>query len=262
MLPYIYVFGRAIPMYGVMILLGAAVSILYFKVCEKKRDFPEADAELALTYCVIGVIVGAKVLWLATVWPEFLAELPYLFTMPQAFLEKYLSGGFVFYGGLLGALLAAWLYCLANKLSFFELARSLMPMVPLFHGFGRIGCFFMGCCYGCVSDTFGIRFTRSEIAPNGIPLVPVQLIEAAAEFLLFFVLAYMARKKGSGKAIICVWLIGYGVLRLVLEFFRGDDYRGYLGTLSLSQLISLIVIGVACAVLLSARDHGILRRMK
>lgn len=250
MLPYVSFFGKPVPMYGVMILLGTAISLLYFKLCEKKRDFPEADAELALIYGIIGVILGAKLLWLATVWPEFQEELPYLFTMPQAFLKKYLSGGFVFYGGLFGALFAAWLYCQVNKLPFFALVRLLMPVVPLFHGCGRLGCFFMGCCYGCVSETLGIRFTHSEIAPNGVPLLPVQLIEAAAEFLLFFLLAWLARKKESGKTMFCIWLLSYGVLRFVLEFFRGDDYRGFLGTLSVSQVLSLSAVGLGAIVLL------------
>lgn len=249
MLPYLHVFNRAIPMYGVMILLGVAVSLLYFKLCEKKREFPQADAELALVYCVVGIFIGAKILWLITVWSEFTTELPYLFTMPQAFLTKYMSGGFVFYGGLYGALIAAWLYCRVNKLSFFELARILMPMVPLFHCFGRLGCFFMGCCYGCMSERFGITFHHSEIAPNGIPLLPVQLIEAVFELLLFFIMAWLARRKGSGKILFCVWMITYGVLRFCLEYFRADDYRGFLGILSVSQGISVLSIVLAFVIL-------------
>lgn len=260
MLPYIYVFDRLVPLYGVMILLGTVFSLLYLKLTQKHRDFPEADSELALIYCVIGAFLGAKILWLATVWSEFVSELPYLFSMPQAFVQKYLSGGFVFYGGLYGAFFAAWLYCVVCKLSYFELSRSLMPIVPLFHAFGRLGCFCMGCCYGCVSEQFGIAFAHSEIAPNGVPLLPVQLIEAFAEFLLFFVLMVLARKKGSGKRMLCVWLISYGILRFILEFFRADDYRGFLGILSLSQVISLISICWAVIMLLNRKNNQKARR--
>lgn len=256
MLPYVFVFGKPVPMYGVMILLGAAISLLYFRYREKRCAFPEADAELALVYSVMGVFVGAKLLWLATVWVEFVRELPYLFTMPQAFLKKYLSGGFVFYGGLFGALFAAWLYCRVNKLSFFDLAILLMPLVPLFHGFGRLGCFFMGCCYGCVSERFGISFSHSEIAPNGIPLIPVQLIEAAAEFLLFFLLARLAKKEDSGRVMFCTWLLSYGALRFVLEFFRGDDYRGFLGILSVSQVLSLVAVVLGTITLMRGRKSS------
>lgn len=253
MLPYVSLFGKPVPMYGVMILLGTAASLLYVKLCLKKRGFPEADAELALIYSVIGVFIGAKILWLATVWEKFTAELPYLFTTPQAFLQKYLSGGFVFYGGLFGALFAAWLYCRVHKLSFFSLARLLMPVVPLFHGFGRLGCFFMGCCYGCRSDMLGVCYTHSEIAPNGIPLLPVQLIEAAAEFLLFFILVWLAKKKESGRTMFCTWLFSYGILRFILEFFRGDHYRGFWGVLSVSQVLSLIAVALGTMALLRSK---------
>ena len=257
MLTYLYVFGRAVPMYGVMVILGAAASLLYVKLCEKKQNFPEADTELALVYCVIGIFNGAKLLWLATIWPEFLHELPYLFTMPQAFLQKYLSGGFVFYGGMFGAVLSAWLYCRINRLPFWELTRSLMPVAPLFHAFGRLGCFCMGCCYGCESEIFGIVYNCSEIAPNGVSLVPVQLIAAFGEFLLFFLLASLVRKRGSGKMVFSVWMLSYGVLRFVLEFFRADDYRGFLGSLSLSQTISLIAVAWALLLLLPNRKRKI-----
>ena len=249
MLPYISVFGHVIPLYGVMIVAGVLASIVYIKVCKKRRTFPEADTELALIYSVIGCFLGAKLLWLLTVWPEFTAELSYLFTNTAAFLQKYMYGGFVFYGGLIGGLVAAWIYCRVNKLSYYSLAQSLMPVIPLFHAFGRIGCFLMGCCYGCPSNTFGISYTLSEIAPNGIPLLPVQLIEAVVEFILFAVLAWMAERNVSGKTMVCTWLISYGITRFALEYFRGDDYRGFLGTLSVSQVISLVLIGY-CAILL------------
>ena len=253
MLPYITIGNRSVPMYAVMILAGVIAALLYYRHSIRRSDFPEADADLALIYNVIGVFLGAKLLWLATVWSGFLSELPYLFTSTQLFLQKYLAGGFVFYGGLFGGLLAAWLYCRINKLPFFELARVLMPVVPLFHAFGRLGCFFVGCCYGCVSEHFGLIFTHSEIAPNGVPLLPVQLVEAAGEFALFFLLARLSRKEESGRTLFSTWMICYAVLRFVLEFFRGDDYRGFLGVLSVSQFFSLIAVGLAAVALVTNR---------
>lgn len=247
-------------MYGGMILLGIAACLIYYPCAVKRRTIPKADMELAWIYSVVGSFVGAKLLWLLTVWQEFVEELPYLFKIPGAFLEKYLSGGFVFYGGLFGALLAAWLYCRVNRLSFWELCRCMLPILPLFHAFGRLGCFCMGCCYGCPSAAFGISFTCSEIAPNGVPLLPVQLIEAAGELLLFLVLHLKARQPNNGKGMLCIWLISYGLLRFILEFFRGDGYRGFLGALSVSQVLSILALALAGLILLRDRREQAVRK--
>ncbi len=180
MLPFIEVLGKQIPMYSVMTLLGAGLGLLYFKLREKKMRFPEADAELALIYCFLGLLIGAKILYLITVWPEFVYDLRFVFSQTDTFLQD-LQGGFVFYGGMLGAVFSGWLYCRINKLDFFALCEVLMPVFALLHAFGRFGCFCMGCCYGTLSETLAIAYTHSPVAPNGIPLLPVQLFEAAFE---------------------------------------------------------------------------------
>ena len=242
MLPFIEVLGKQIPMYSVMTLLGAVLGLLYFKLREKKMRFPEADAELALIYCFLGLLIGAKILYLITVWPEFVYDLRFVFSQTDAFLQKYLQGGFVFYGGMLGAVFSGWLYCRINKLDFFALCEVLMPVFALLHAFGRFGCFCMGCCYGTLSETLGIAYTHSPVAPNGIPLLPVQLFEAAFELTMSGILAIMARRGNSGRAMLSLWSVSYGVFRFGLEFFRGDSIRGSIGIFSTSQWISIFVV--------------------
>ena len=80
----------------------------------------------------------------------------------------------------------------------FSAAPAQLPLVPLVHGFGRAGCFLMGCCYG-VPSRFGIAFTCSPIAPNGVRLLPVQLIEAAGEGALFFALTRPGAQRRSRR---------------------------------------------------------------
>ncbi len=258
MYPYITVFDHSIPLYGIMIAVGVLVCLLYFRLSEPRRDFPPADAELALVYCVIGIFVGAKLLFLLTNLPQFIADLPYLFTYPELFIRTYFGSGFVFYGGFYGGVAAAAIYCKVTKLSFWELARSIVPLVPLFHMCGRIGCFLAGCCYGVENDVLGIAFTSSEVAPNGVPLLPVQLYEAAGEAVLFVLTALIVRRPHSGPQALSVWLIGYGVLRFLLEFLRGDDYRGFIGPLSISQVIALASIAWGIYILCRMRSK---RRM-
>lgn len=243
MIPNINIFNKTIPMYGLMTVIGCIFAIIYLKIAERRHRKLEADAELALIYGIIGVFIGAKLLSIITQLPDIIAEFDFLFSETALFLQKYLYSGFVFYGGLYGGIFAVWLYCKICKVDFYSIITLLLPVLVIIHGFGRIGCFCMGCCYGIpTASPFGIAFHISEIAPNGVPLVPIQLIEAFAVFALFAVLAVMYYKNRSGKEMLCVYLLSYGILRFILEFFRGDMYRGFVGSLSTSQIISIITI--------------------
>ena len=105
-----------------------------------------------------------------------------------------------------------------------------MPSVALAQGFGRIGCFLAGCCYGEETDSpIGIVFHESAYAPNGVNLIPTQLISSGLDFLHFLVLIWLARRvKADGQVAGC-YLIFYSVGRFILEFFRGDMIRGNVG---------------------------------
>jgi len=112
--------------------------------------------------------------------------------------------------------------------------------------FGRLGCFFAGCCWGRPAPGFplAVEFTRTEAAqqvgtPLHIPLHPTQLYEAVPMLLVFVVLAYsFNRRKFIGQQL-CLYLLMYSVLRFNVEFFRGDP-RGTIGFFSTSQVISMI----------------------
>ena len=111
----------------------------------------------------------------------------------------------------------------------------------------------MGCCYGKPSEKWGVVFSRSEIAPAGVPLLPVQLYEAAGAMLLFAVLACMGAKRADGRKMLAVYLLAYGLLRFGLEFLRGDAYRGFVLGLSVSQVIALLSMALAAVLLIRLR---------
>ena len=95
--------------------------------------------------------------------------------------------------------------------------------------FGRIGCFCAGCCYGRETDAwYGITFTHSDFAPNGVSLIPTQLISSAGDFLICGVLLWYASKKPEPGRVAAGYLVLYGVGRFLIEFLR-NDYRGSLG---------------------------------
>ncbi len=254
MFPYVDLFGREFPTYGLAVCAGVLLAFLCYKLCWKLSRVQQADMELTFIWCVAGAFLGAKLLSVLTQLPAIFRDWNFLFTHTQAFLEQYLYAGFVFYGGLYGALAAAFLYARHTKLDRDLQLRVLVPLIALIHGMGRVGCFCMGCCYGRpTGSSLGVVFQCSPIAPNGVALVPVQLFEAAGEFLLFGALLLLSRRGAPGKALLGGYLAVYGVLRFILEFFRYDSYRGFLGPLSLSQWISLVTVALGAGLLFRVR---------
>ena len=224
-----------------MAATGIVLAIFYMKKAEKRFPAVAADGELIFVYGMIGMFIGAKLLFLLTALPELKDDIS-LEIGVRDFLHKYLYAGFVFYGGLYGALLAIWGYTKLTKVQFDLILKAFLPMISLIHGFGRLGCFCAGCCYGKVSERWGIVFSHSEIAPNGVPLLPVQLVEAAAVFALFFMLWRMSRQGMDGWHMLGAYLFLYSVARFLLEFLRGDAYRGIFGGVSISQAIAVLSI--------------------
>ena len=250
MLPYIHIFHLSIPMYGVMAGAGCLLAVLYLKLEERRRGENGADTELAFAYGLIGTFAGAKLLSVLTQLPQVIRDWDLLFTNTAWFLQTYLQSGFVFYGGLYGALLGGALYAKFGHADLEGLLRRLLPAVALIHGFGRLGCFCMGCCYGIPSENLGIVLPESLLAPRDVPLLPVQLYEAALEFILFGVLAVLSRRERNGRGMLGLYLTVYGLARFALEFFRGDGYRGVAWDLSTSQWISIPTVAFGIFLLL------------
>ena len=120
------------------------------------------------------------------------------------------------------------------------------PLIPLIHGFGRVGCFCSGCCYGKeYHGIFSVQFPYNEMIPelSDVPRVPVQLLEAGMNFLVFGILMYIG-KKGICKTgqMMGIYLIYYTIARFFLEMLRGDGIRGSIGIFSTSQLISILLL--------------------
>jgi len=175
------------------------------------------------------------------------------------YLLHTLREGFVFYGALIGGLGGVAVYALRKKLPFFSLTDYFIPGLVLGHAFGRVGCFFAGCCYGTACDTpISIVFPAGGAAPAGVPLLPTQLMESAFLFLLCAFLVWrLAKKKPFGT--VSGWYMAlYGVWRFAIEFFRNDE-RGFVGALSTSQFISIFVFLGGVALLLLVK-LGVLKK--
>lgn len=245
MLPFINIFGKTIPMYAVMAFLGAAVMCgVAALLAQKAKTVPAEDIFYMLLYAGIGCLIGAKLLYIFvsvdTYWfPEknFGENMHY-------WAAVLMSGGLVFYGGLIGAFLGALRYCVHFRIDFKKSIRIVIPTVPLFHAFGRVGCFMAGCCHGIEYDgIFAVTFEKAMAAPNGVSLLPIQLFEAAGNLLLAAVLMilFLCNAKVSLGGI---YLVCYAPMRFILEFFRGDSARGSFLAFSTSQWLSIIAFAV------------------
>lgn len=238
MSPFITIFGRQLPTYGVLIWCGIAVSVAVALCICKRKGTDREEIIFSGVYTMVGALIGAKLLFILVSLPTIIAER----INPLALLW----GGFVFYGGLIGGALGLFIYCKQFKMSFKELAETYATVLPLGHAFGRVGCFFAGCCYGIEYDG-ALSYTYSTAlaeTPIGVPLLPIQLIEAVCLLVVFALLltVYLKSGKETGK-VLPLYLLCYSLLRFVLEFFRGDRARGIL-LLSTSQWIC---IGLLCA---------------
>lgn len=247
-----------LPAYGCMVFLGiaafVAVSVFILRKIEKKdkdtviRTLLVSGASLAVMYVSAALFDG-------------------IFHSIEE--GRLVFGGITWEGGVVGGftafILLSHFFIKKERGSVIELFSAVMPGLVLAHAFGRVGCFFGGCCFGRITQgPFGVVFPdgspAAKLYPNTItqvgsfPVVPTQLIEAVFEFLLFAVMiAFYKKLKGENLSI---YLVFYGVFRFILEFWRGDD-RGAVGFfLSPSQFMSIVLF--VCGVLVFLFKRGVI----
>jgi phosphatidylglycerol:prolipoprotein diacylglycerol transferase len=200
-------------------------------------------------------LVGSKILMLFTE-PEYRDNPALLLSL------DFLRSGGVFYGGLLGAVLAGYFLMKRYKLPWWKTADACAPGIAVANFFGRQGCFAAGCCWGKPTTLpWGVKFTEAGHQITGVPtdayLHPTQLYESFAMLLVFFFLLWLHRRKRFDGQVILAYALLYSVIRFAIEFVR-DDPRGdvfgltSLTGLSTSQLISLVV-GIWALILLIRR---------
>lgn len=225
--------------YGLMIGIGFLCCVLMGIYRAKKYDM---DQNAAVDIALLGVFfgfIGAKVLYIIVEFDWFIRD-------PLAVLG---SEGFVVYGGIISGVAAAIIYCRRRRLVFLEYFDLLAPSISVAQGFGRIGCFLAGCCYGRETGSFlGVTFPEGSIAPAGVSLLPTQLFSAAGNFVIMgFLIWFYRRRKHTGD-VGAMYLLLYSVGRFIIEFFRADE-RGAVAFLSTSQFISIFIAAAAILML-------------
>ena len=255
MYPILHLGPILIPAYGFIIVIGMILSLIIATFYCKIYNLPRQELVLATILASIGMIIGAKILYLVTVLPDVIKNFDYCKNDIGGTIA-YLFGGYVFYGGLIGIIFGYWFYCKWFDLNFLEMMNIVAPVIPLAHSFGRIGCFFGGCCYGVeYHGRFAIQFPDNPFVYELtlVPRFPVQLFEAAINFILCIILLIFARKKRNPGTNLGIYLICYSILRFSVEFLRGDVERGILFGVSTSQWISLILIPIGIYLICKAK---------
>jgi len=251
MKPFIHIFGLSIPTYGLSLVVAAAVAWLFVMFLSKKKEGVESgDVSLAFLFGIAGGATGAYLLRPLTKLIEFVFSAERYAFANISELFNHFFGEIVFYGGLIGGLIAVLIYCAKFKIRIVPLFDIFAPALALAHGIGRIGCLLGGCCYGievAAGHPFAIVYPAASLAaPAGVPLLAVPLIEAVFLFALSIIMmiVFFACKKPG----LCapIYLLAYPIGRFILEFYRGDIIRGAYWGITTSQIISiaLFVFGV------------------
>ena len=236
-----------IHMYGLMMALAFLAALMMTNHRGKQRGYDE-DIIWGIFFCsIIGGMVGSRTLY-------YIVEIPRIVEDPSILWN--FSNGYVVYGGILGGILASFVYCRIKKVMFVEYFDLVVPGLALAQGIGRIGCLFAGCCYGRETNAwYVITFSHSDIAPNGVKLIPTQIISSVGDFIICGLLLFYASKKPQTGRVAAAYLLLYGAGRFAVEILR-NDYRGSIGALSTAQIISIMIVAAGAVLYVVAPRFG------
>ncbi len=239
--------------YGLMYIVAFAITysmVLYRLRHEDRFTITRQQVNDLTTFAILGLMIGARLGYVAFYNLSYFLRHPLEIILPFDFSNGITFtgiSGMSYHGGLIGSLLAVWLYVRRHRIRFRDVLDLFLPVIPLGYTFGRIGNFINGELYGRVTTSpIGMYF---PLAPDKALRHPSQLYEAFFEgFFLFMVMWSIRKVKAPRGAMLAFYLIGYGTVRFFIEFFREPDaHLGFVvGFLSMGQLLcaAMIAAGV------------------
>jgi phosphatidylglycerol:prolipoprotein diacylglycerol transferase len=241
--------------YGVFLALAFLGGILVATKLAERDGLPRQRIYDLCLWILLASLLGSKILM-------FFTEPQYREHPAQLLSLDFLRSGGVFYGGLIGAVITAYVLIRRYGLPWWKTADACAPGIALGNVLGRQGCFSAGCCWGKPTNLpWGVRFTQLGHEITGVPidarLHPTQLYESFAMLLAFFFLLWLHRRKKFSGQVILAYVAIYAAVRFVIEFVRDDPRGDIMGLttltgLSTSQMIGLIV-GIGALILLIVR---------
>ncbi len=238
---YFLFFGLEVTYYGFLIAVGMALGV--FVACKnaKFRGFKSDDIIILACYVLPLAVIGAKLYYLT-----FSGQ-------PFSFWDifKIWEAGLAIYGGVIGGALGLVIYCLIHKKNILDMCDIAAPSLILGQAIGRIGCYFAGCCYGIeVTDPSLTWFPLSTFVHGGWHLSTF-FYESIWDFATFLLLILLLRKNKVRQrgTIVALYFIVYGTGRAWIEALRGDSL--FLGAIKVSQLLSILLIVLGIAIILT-----------
>jgi phosphatidylglycerol:prolipoprotein diacylglycerol transferase len=253
-----------VPIYAYGVMLGTSLIVGWFIVMRlaKQDGIPEQDTGTIYMWSAVWSIIGSRLLYILTNLSEFsgLGE-----------MLMINRGGLVAYGGMITGSLASWYCCHKRGIELLRWADVAAPSVVLGTAITRIGCFLFGCDFGARSSLpWAIRFPGpnplapqgspawqhhvrdfglSQSAPWSYPVHPTQFYESLVGLSLFALLMWIRRHRTFSGQVFLAWVLGYGIMRPLIEVVRDDDQRGNVGALSTSQFIGIVSVVLGLALL-------------
>jgi phosphatidylglycerol---prolipoprotein diacylglyceryl transferase len=232
--------------YTVMMTIAFLVGAIGPNWVNRRLEKPYPATPAGGIWIFIGGILGAKIWWLIQYgdWSDVV------------YLQFIVTGGLVFFGGLLGGIIAGIIYLKILRIPVIFAADIIAPFMALAHGIGRIGCFLNGCCWGAATS---FNYPWAVCYPKGtgpyrnqlshelitrddlfsLPVHPTQLYETFGNFIIFVILMVVYKKHKRTGVVALSYITLYGGLRFVTEMFRGESARPVFNLLTASQTVAL-----------------------
>jgi len=253
-----------VPIYAYGVMLGTSMILGWFVAMKFAREdgIPSEVAGTIYMWAAVWAIIGARLLYVLTNLGTFIAD--------PLEIVKVNNGGLVAYGGMIGGFLASWYGCYKRRISLLRWIDTSAPSVVLGTAITRVGCLLYGCDFGARSTLpWAITFPQkspawhrhvalyglASDAPRSFPVHPTQIYESVVGLSLFVLLLLLRKYRRFSGQVFLGWVMGYGLLRPLIEMVRDDDQRGEVGPLSTSQFIGIVslVLGTVLLVYLIRR---------
>jgi phosphatidylglycerol:prolipoprotein diacylglycerol transferase len=227
--------------YGMMIVAGVFLGFFVQRWTAPPTGLSKSETWDLSFWMLISGLLGARLFYVLFHWSRYHGR-------PFHEIVDYFGGGLMFQGGLITSIVVAYFIVSCRKGSFLQAGDALAPAVCLGQAVGRIGCFLNGCCHGRIAPQgfpLSVTFPNGSMAPEGIPLYPTELMESAGLFALFGFLMFKVKKKPYIQGeVLGYYLIYSGILRFLVDFFRGDDRGRNIFGMSPTALMALGIFTV------------------